>query len=317
MGVLVLLSAKIRKLSVMHNPRPAVLTASLTPLDQDLNIDGDHLARHVQWLLRRGASGVVLMGTTGEANSFSTSERMTALEAVLSSGVDPEKLIVGTGCCALTDTVDLTRNALHAGVHRILVLPPFYYKQVSEDGLFAAYDYLLQSVGSDKMSVYFYHFPNMSAIPISVALVERLIQEYPGSIAGFKDSSGDWVHISAMIRHFRELDVFAGSEQFLLDTLRAGGAGCISATANVTSQLAAELLHKWKNPEAKILQARLYGIRRAVEQWPMIPALKALMQELSQNGNWAYLRPPLKALVPREVSACIQAYKVASGDDYR
>ena len=301
----------------MHSPRPSVLTASLTPLDHDLSIDGDHLARHVQWLLRRGASGVVLMGTTGEANSFSASERMTALEAVLSSGVDPGNLIVGTGCCALTDTVDLTRNALRAGVHRILVLPPFYYKQVSEDGLFAAYDHLLQSVGSHEIRVYFYHFPKMSAIPIPVALVERLIQVYPGSIAGFKDSSGDWAHISAMIRQFPELEVFAGSEQFLLDTLKVGGAGCISATANITSQLAAELLRRWKNPEAKMLQARLYNIRRAVEQWPMIPALKALMQELSQQGNWANLRPPLKALNPREVSACIQAYQAASGDNHR
>lgn len=300
----------------MYSPRPAVLTASLTPLDQDLNIDGNHLARHVQWLLRRGASGVVLMGTTGEANSFGTSERMTALEAVLSSGVDPEKLIVGTGCCALTDTVDLTRNVLRAGVHRILVLPPFYYKQVSDDGLFAAYDYLLQSVGSNEIRIYLYHFPKMSAVPISVALVERLIKAYPDSIAGFKDSSGDWAHISAMIRHFRELDVFAGSEQFLLDTLRLGGAGCISATTNVSSQLAAELLHRWKNPEAKILQTRLYDIRRAVEQWPMIPALKALMQELTQLGNWANLRPPLKALAPREVSACIQAYQAVSGDNH-
>lgn len=300
----------------MYSPRPAVLTASLTPLDQDLNIDGNHLARHAQWLLRRGASGVVLMGTTGEANSFGTSERMMALEAVLSSGVDPEKLIVGTGCCALTDTVDLTRNALRAGVRRILVLPPFYYKQVSEDGLFAAYDHLLQSVGSNEIRIYLYHFPKMSVVPISVALVERLIKAYPDSIAGFKDSSGDWAHISAMILHFRELDVFAGSEQFLLDTLRLGGAGCISATANVSSQLAAELLHRWKNPEAKILQTRLYDIRRAVEQWPMIPALKALMQELTQQGNWANLRPPLKALAPREVSACIQAYQAVSGDNH-
>lgn len=301
----------------MRSAIPAMLTASLTPLDQDLNIDGNHLARHVQWLLRRGASGVVLMGTTGEANSFSTSERMTALEAVLGSGVDPGKLIVGTGCCALTDTVDLTRNTLRAGVHRILVLPPFYYKQVSEDGLFAAYDYLLQSVGSDEIRIYFYHFPKMSAVPISVALVERLILAYPVNIAGFKDSSGDWAHISAMIRHFRELDVFAGSEQFLLDALRLGGAGCISATANVSSQLAAELLHTWKNPEAKILQSRLYDIRRTVEQWPMIPALKALMHELTQQGNWANLRPPLTALAPRDVSACIQAYQAVSGDNHR
>ena len=297
------------------NSRPAVLTASLTPLDQNLNIDCNHLAHHVQWLLGQGTSGVVLMGTTGEANSFNTSERMMALEAVLSSGVDPGKLIVGTGCCALTDTVDLTRNALRAGVHRILVLPPFYYKQVSEDGLFAAYDSLLQSVGNDEIRVYLYHFPKMSAVPISVALVERLIQVYPDNIAGFKDSSGDWAHILAMIRHFREIDVFAGSEQFLLDTLRVGGAGCISATANVSSHLAAELLHRWEKPEAQTLQTNLYGIRRAVEQWPMIPALKALMQDLTKQENWANLRPPLKALAPREVSACIQAYQAAMGDN--
>ena len=142
-----------------------MLTASLTPFDQDLRIDHDRLGAHVQWLLERGAMGVVLMGTTGEANSLSTSERKRALDTVLDAGVDPDHLIVGTGCCALTDTADLTKHALDAGVQRMLVLPPFYYKNVSEDGLFASYDHLLQSMGSTWIRVYLYHFPGIVGRP--------------------------------------------------------------------------------------------------------------------------------------------------------
>ncbi len=286
-----------------------MLTASLTPFDQDLRIDHDRLGAHVHWLLQRGAMGVVLMGTTGEANSLGTAERKQALDAVLGAGIDPGQLIVGTGCCALTDTVDLTKHALDAGVERVLVLPPFYYKHVSEDGLFASYDHLLQSIGSTRLRVYLYHFPKMSATPIAPKLVERLVQAYPENIAGLKDSSGDWRSISAMIRNFPEIQVFAGSEQFLLDTLRAGGAGCISATANVTSPLVADLLAKWESPEVDLLQEHLSRIRKAVEQWPMIAALKALMQDLTGRPAWMNLRPPLRVLASNEAKRCIQLYK--------
>ena len=286
-----------------------MLTASLTPFNQNLEIDGGQLSKHVRWLLKRGAARVVLMGTTGEANSLSTGERKQAIDSVLRAGVDPDQLIVGTGCCALTDTVDLTDHALNAGVQRVLVLPPFYYKNVSVDGLFAVYDHLLQSVGSIRLSVYLYHFPEMSATPIVPEIVERLTQAYPGSIAGFKDSSGDWESISAMIRNFPEIQIFAGSEQFLLDTLRAGGAGCISATANITSPLVAELLAKWETSEADLLQEHLSRIRRTIEQWPMIPALKALMQNLTGQDAWTSIRPPLQALTSGEAMRCVQLYR--------
>ncbi len=289
-----------------------MLTASLTPFDQDLRVDHDRLGAHVHWLLQRGAMGVVLMGTTGEANSLSTAERKQALDAVLGASINPDQLIIGTGCCALTDTVDLTKHALDTGVERVLVLPPFYYKHVSEDGLFASYDHVLQSVGSTRLRVYLYHFPKMSATPIAPKLVEQLVQAYPENIAGFKDSSGDWGSISAMIRNFPEIQVFAGSEQFLLDTLRAGGAGCISATANVTSPLVADLLAKWESPEADLLQEHLSRIRKAVEQWPMIAALKALMQDLTGRLAWMNLRPPLRALPSNEAKRCIQLYKAGS-----
>lgn len=283
-------------------------TASLTPLDQHLRIDHDHLGEHVKWLLKRGSRGVVLMGTTGEANSFSASERKEALNAVLCSGVDPDQLMVGTGCCAWTDTLDLTRHALDAGIQNILMLPPFYYKQVSEDGLFAAYDHVMQCLGSRQIQIYLYHFPKMSATPIPASLVRRLIQAYPENVIGFKDSSGDWDSISMMIQSFPNLKVFAGSEQFLLDTRRAEGAGCISATANVSSQFIAHLLSKWETPEADQLQQHVYQIRQAVEQWPMIPALKALMRNLTGHDQWINLRPPLCPLTSEQEAHCARVF---------
>ncbi len=293
---------------MFQGKRFSVLTASLTPLDQNLGVDYDQLGTHVHWLLKRGATGVVLMGTTGEANSLSTAERKHALDAVLDAGVDPHKLMVGTGCCALTDTVDLTQHALAAGVQSVLVLPPFYYKDVIEDGLFAVYDHLLQSIGSTRLRVYLYHFPKMSATPITRGLMVRLLHRYPESIAGFKDSSGDWSSILEMIRNFPEIQVFAGSEQFLLKTLRAGGAGCISATANVTSPLIADLFGKWETPEADILQKHVHRTRKVIEQWPMISALKALMQDLTGRDAWMNLRPPLTELPRGEVRRCIKLY---------
>jgi len=290
----------------------SLLTASLTPLDQNLNLDYDLLKAHIQDLLQCGASGIVLFGTTGEGNSLSVSERKHGLEAILDGGISPNKLIVGTGCCALTDTVDLTQHALNAGVDRVLVLPPFYYKNVSNDGLFSVFDYLLQHLGHSKVKVYLYHFPQMCGVPISIDLVQKLIVAYPDNICGFKDSSGDWGSISAMIQGFPQLQVFAGSEEFLLDTLRLGGAGCISATTNVTLPLAVELLSNFKTSGANELQRHLSQLRHSLEQWPMIAALKVLMQHLKGEDQWENIRPPLSVLSSQDAQACIQSYETAA-----
>jgi len=152
----------------------------------------------------------------------------------------------------------------------------------------------------------------MSAIPITPVLAERLLRAYPNHIAGFKDSSGNWENISMMIQRFPEFDVFAGSEQFLLDTIRIGGAGCISATTNVTSSLAAELISKWNTSEAEVLQRHLYQIRSTIERWPMIPALKVLMQDLTGYSGWMNLRPPFRNLGSGEAQKCIDSYKTVS-----
>ena len=214
-----------------------VMAASLTPMKDDLTIDHERLIAHCRWLLDNGCNAIAFMGTTGEANSLSVAERMIALDAVLEAGIAPELLMVGTGCCALPDTLALTRHAIAQGVGGMLMLPPFYYKGVSEEGVFAAFDAAIQRVGHDGLRIYLYHFPQMSGVPFSHALIERLLKKYPDVIAGIKDSSGDFENMRSMAAHFPGFDVFAGTERYLLDIMRAGGVGCISASANVTCPL--------------------------------------------------------------------------------
>ena len=269
-----------------------VYAASLTPLDSSLAIDHGAYARHARWLLRNGCDGLALMGTTGEATSFSVGERQEALEQLLASGVPSDRIMVGTGCAATTDTIALTRHALQCGVDHVLMLPPFYFKEPSDDGLFAAFSQVVQAVGDARLRVFLYHFPRMSAVPISHALIERLIEAYPTAIAGVKDSSGDLGHMKSVMQSFPELRFFAGTEEYLVDVLRAGGTGCISATVNITCRLTGNLYAHWQKGENGRLLERIVAIRKEVESGPVIPGLKRIMAELTQEPAWRFVRPP-------------------------
>jgi 4-hydroxy-tetrahydrodipicolinate synthase len=273
-----------------------VFAAALTPLDADLNADHAALLAHYRWLLNNGCDGIAVLGTTGEANSFSVDERLALLDAVAESDIDSGKLLIGTGCCAIPDTVRLTRRALEMGAAGALVLPPFYYKGVGEDGLFAAFARIIEQVGDPLLRIYIYHFPRMTGVDISVSLLERLVAAYPQTVVGLKDSSGDWSNTEAVCQALPGFGVFAGSEQFLLPTLRAGGAGCISASANVTCALVAELYRHWREAEADALQEHVTQVRRAIEAYPMIPALKWLLAGWQGRPGWLELRPPLTNL---------------------
>ena len=255
-----------------------VATAALTPMRSDLSVDHERLTVHCRWLLDQGNDGIVLLGTTGEANSLSVSERMELLDAVVEAGLPPHRLMVGTGCCALPDTVALTRHALERGAGGVLVLPPFYYKGVSDDGLFAGYAGLIDRIGDERLRVYLYHFPRMSNVPISHSLIERLLNRFPKQITGIKDSSRDWDNMHRLATNYPGYRVYAGSEQYLLDLVRIGGAGCISATTNVTAALAARVYAARHRDEAGALQERLTRIRLALQNYPFIPALKALVR---------------------------------------
>ena len=276
-----------------------VLAAVLTPMDRDLNPDHQAFTAHCRRLLASGCHALAVFGTTGEGTSFSTNERLAALEALVENGVSGEALLPGTGSCALTDTVHLSRAALEAGAAGVLVLPPFYYKDTGDDGLFRFFTEVVERVGDDRLRLYLYHIPQMTGIDLGLPLISRLIEAYPGVIAGTKDSSGDRERITTLCREFPDFSVLAGTETLLLDTLRSGGDGCISATVNVTSRLARRVhdAHaRGKEDEAEALQKHLTELRASIEAYPVIPALKRLMAGLTGDEVWRNLRPPLTEL---------------------
>lgn len=278
-----------------------VYAACLTPLHGDLRIDHEALAAHACWLLANGCDGLVLLGTTGEANSFSIAERMALLDGVIEAGLPPGRLMVGTGCCAAPDTIALTRHAVAHGVGGVLMLPPFYYKNVSDDGVFAAFDQVIQQVGEATLQVYLYHFPKMSGVAFSPTLIERFRHRYPSTIVGMKDSGGDFEHMKQTIAAFPAFRVFAGTERYLLDILAIGGAGCISATTNVTCRLAGEVFARRGTADARNLQTRLTANRAALEAFPFAAALKHLTAVRTGQASWRNVRPPLQALTSEQI----------------
>ena len=269
-----------------------VITATLTPMNSEWAVDYPRLVRHCEWLLDNGSQGIALLGTTGEANSLSVLERINVLDAVIEGGIPASKLMVGTGCCAFTDSVELTKHALSHDVGGVLMLPPFYYKKPSDEGLFASFSNIIERVGNSALRIFLYHFPRMSTVPISYGLIERLLKQYPDIIAGVKDSSGDWGNMEGMAKSFPGFRVFAGTEQYLLAMVRAGGAGCISATTNITTPLAARVYAARENAESDELQNQLTKLRLLLQSFPFVPTLKALVGLRNTDEGWNHMRPP-------------------------
>jgi 4-hydroxy-tetrahydrodipicolinate synthase len=296
-------------------PRLAgVLAPVLTPFRPDLAPDPARFTAFCRWLLSQGLAGLAPFGTTSEANSLSVDERERLLEHLLASGVDPAVLMPGTGCCALPDSVRLTSAAVRAGCGGVLMLPPFYYKNPSEDGLFRAFAEVIERVGDRRLRVYLYHIPPVAQVAVGARLVERLLAAYPGVVAGMKDSSGDWAHTEAMLSAFAGagFEVFVGSERFLLRNLRGGGVGCITATANVNAAAIARLHREWRSEGADALQQGLDAVRGVIERVPVIPALKALVAHASGEPAWRTVRPPLVPL-PDDRAAALRAELGARG----
>jgi 4-hydroxy-tetrahydrodipicolinate synthase len=284
-----------------------VLSPVVTPFDRELRPDGARLIQHCRWLLEQDV-GLAVFGTNSEANSMSVAEKLALLDALVAAGVPPERMMPGTGCCAFTDTVELTRRAVQLGCAGVLMLPPFYYKGVSDEGLFRSYAQVIERVGDSRLRIYLYHIPPVAQVPISLALIERLLKAYPGTIAGIKDSSGDWNNTHAMLEQFQPhgFDVFCGSEAFLLATLRGGGVGCITALGNVNPGPIARLARSWQQPDADAQQAALNVIRGIFQQFPVIPALKAAIAHYSGDSPWATVRPPLVELDQAQRDALAQ-----------
>jgi 4-hydroxy-tetrahydrodipicolinate synthase len=283
-----------------------VFAPVITPFRRDLAPDSERLIAHCRWLLSHGV-GLAVFGTNSEANSLSVPEKMELLDRLIDAGIDPGRLMPGTGCCALTDSVALTRHAVSAGCAGVLMLPPFYYKGVSDDGLFRSYAETIERVGNADLRIYLYHIPPVAQVGISLELVERLSLAYPEIIAGIKDSSGDWSNTRELIRRGAEdFRVFSGSETFLLRNLQAGGAGCISATANVNPAAMRRLFEAWREPAAESIQKELDGFRACLQMPTMIPALKAVVAAFREDPDWETVRPPLTSLEDDRKSALLR-----------
>ena len=283
-----------------------VLSPVVTPFKTDLAPNAEQFVRQCRWLLSQNV-GLAVFGTNSEANSLSTEEKIELLDRLIAAGVDPARMMPGTGCCALTDSVRLTKHAVKLGCGGVLMLPPFYYKGVSDDGLFRNFAEIVERVGDAALRVYLYHIPPVSNVPITLTLIERLLKAYPGVIAGAKDSSADWNNTKAMLDRFAPagFDVFPGAETFLLAGMRNGGAGCISATANVNPAAIARLYDTWRDADADAQQKHLDEIRWTFAKYPMIPALKAAVAHWSGMPEWATVRPPLLPLTREQASALV------------
>ncbi|KQX01793.1 dihydrodipicolinate synthetase [Massilia sp. Root418] len=284
---------------------------AVTPFTPGLDVDFDAYAAHCLWLQRHGA-GLAIFGTNSEANSLSLAERMMLLDRLSGRGIDFSRTLPGTGGCALPDTVALSRHALLHGCAGVLVLPPFFYKGVSDDGLFAYYSELIERVADANLRLFLYHIPAFSGVPISLGLIERLARRYPDQIAGVKDSNGDWANIEAMLRNFPHLAIFPASESFLTRAMPLGAAGCISATINVNPAAISALCANWAAPGAAAAQQQVDRIRRIFQKYPMIAALKWAIGHARGQQQWQVQRPPLSPLSAQQ-QASLLAELAAAG----
>jgi len=277
-----------------------VLAPVITPFNANLGLDVEHLLGHCRWLLTQHV-GLAVFGTNSEGNSLSTDEKIDVLDQLIDQGIDPSRMMPGTGSCALTDAVRLSAHAVRRGCRGVLVLPPFYYKSVSDEGLYRYYARIIEQVGSHALQIYLYHIPAVSQTPIHLALIEQLLKQYPENIAGIKDSSGSWDNTSALLQQgWNDFHVFTGSELFLLQNMRSGGVGCISATANINPAAIHQLYAQWKSSGAEALQQQVNEIRTLVQAFPMIPALKTIVAHAAKDSAWERLRPPLVELNTRQ-----------------
>ncbi len=275
-------------------PEHGIWAPILSPLDEQFSPDPERLIVHAQKLLADGCRGILLWGSTGEAPSFSARERMVLLEQLLERGLLPEHLMIGVGCSAWPDTLELARHALAHACPRLLVVPPFYYKGISEAGLYRVYAELVEGLASAELRLYLYHFPKLSGVPIPLTVVARLQAAFPEVIAGIKDSSGDPAHTLEYIQNFPDLAIFPGTESLLLWMLEQGGAGCITANANVRAASIRQLYDAWLHgaADATKLQQAVTRVRTAIEANPLIPTLKALVAHSREDTGWKRLRAP-------------------------
>ena len=273
-----------------------VITPILTPFDDDLKFQPDLYLEHAGWLLYHGVSGIVPFGTTGEALSMSVQERLDAVDVLIDGGIDPGYLMPGAGLCNLPETVMLCRQVAERGCAAALTLPPFFYKNASDDGLFQYFVELIDTVNHPGLKICLYHIPPMVGIGFSPSLAAQLSSEFPDVVVAYKDSSGDLENTRAVLKAAPGMAVFPGSERFLREGLECGAMGCISATCNTNPAGIREVYDiaiGRRRGNLGQAEEKMIHYRNSVEGYAPIPAMKGLLATQNQDPRWGNVRPPL------------------------
>ena len=281
-----------------------VYSAVLTPFKKDLTIDSKLFISHCEFLLKNNI-GLAPLGTTGEANSISISEKIDLIKTIINSDLPKEKIIIGTGNTSFVDAALLTKTAVENKIYSVLLLPPFYYKNVSDEGVYQYYKEIINIVKSNNLRVFLYNIPQVSGVTISIDLVNRLKKEFSDLITGIKDSSGNFEN-TKKYKEIKNFIVYPGSEKFLYDGLHIGCSGCISATTNVNIE-AAKLINSFDKSEGESINKKIKAVRDVFEKYPVIPALKAT--KIKEDSNWSNIRPPLVALSDQQRANLVKDLK--------
>ncbi len=288
----------------MNPPLKGVYTASLTPLTASYEPNLPALVRHVEQLYELGSDGAAILGSTGEANSLTIEQRLGII-GYCGSKLEPERLMMGTGSCSLQDAVRLTQASIDAGVYTVLVIPPFYYKPQSDASVRRYYAELISLVDDPRLRIVFYNFPKLSGYNFSLEILQELKQSFGDIAAGIKDSSGNWENMLSITKNVPDFMVYSGTETLLLDILREGGAGCITASANLLAPECQHVFQAWNNNQqdaADQAQKKLSVLRKALESYPFVSELKGLMAEYSgASENWQQMLPPFTPLLESEI----------------
>jgi len=283
----------------MTKAKKGVYAASLTPVGSDGEPDAEKLVKYCRWNIDQGLDGVAPLGTTGEGNSLPLRFRMALPQAFAKAGFASNQVIFGTGSSAAGDAIEATSATIGAGFNNVLVLPPFYFKNVTDDGIYAYYARLIEGVGDDNLRIYLYHFPQMSMTPISIPLIHRLKKQYGPIIAGLKDSSGDFSGVLKFVAASDDFDVFPSNEGVLLEAISKGCGGIISATTNASAALARRTLSA-SSDEANKLQETLTAVRVAISKQPLSAALKQIEAWRTGDNSWLPVFPPQVVLTKEQ-----------------
>ena len=280
----------------MEDIYKGIYAAVTTPLTESFKPDFYKLQRHCEWLLDNGCTGLAPLGTTSEANSLTFQDRKDIIKYLGESPLPLERFIIGTSSTSLNEALDISSYALEAGFNKLLMLPPYYYKKPTEEGLYSFFNHLVKKISINEPKIFLYNFPQMTTIPFSLELVERLRKKHPGIFVGMKDSSGDFANTLSFINAFKDFAAFSGSEEFINKNLSNGGYGCISASTNLTAPIVDKSLREESSHEKDIFLQKAIAVRKIVSKKQIISGIKGCLSILKGDKAWRRTLPPIEEM---------------------